>query len=598
VAGSEIIELEQLKDRYYEPGLWKKLLSYSDEPLRNIEKFDRVRLYPKINLGQITPEKPVLEIKLINQGGGMGKVPVYINGKEAFADARVFALNIPDTLHPEVRAVLQKIELEKLSQKDSLVILIDLQDHYLIQPDADNLIEVKAYHDENWLVSRPASTHLQAPKTWKSILKKRGGDGDDDDKKKTQTSEDIELEEEDLFSEPSFYVLCIGVSEYANSEINLAFSSKDASDIQNALQIAGKPFFESIEKNKVFTYLLNSDQTDPKKKPTKDNILATFQEIRKKVRHQDVVVVYMAGHGINWGGQEGDFYFLTQEAQSFKFEDPSILASSTVSSRELTDILNGLRAKKQILILDACHSGRAIENLTSKRDLESSTVRALDKMKDRSGLHIISGCTSGQSSHEASQYGQGILTYTLLSGIKGASLRDGQFLDVLQWFQYARERVPELVGDLGGVQEPRVFSPYGAESFDIGRLEDKQKEQIPLAKAKPLFLPSDFQDIMLFKDHLGLEKLVDEEMRDLASRGRQSHLVFLNSKDFPDAYSLSGRYEVNGNTITLKANIFKGKDSIPVSNLTLEGQKTALEDFAKDIAYEVEKVLKSVSNGK
>lgn len=44
-------------------------------------------------------------------------------------------------------------------------------------------------------------------------------------------------------------------------------------------------------------------------------------------------------------------------------------------------------------------------------------------MKDRTGTHVITGCAADAVSYEASRFGQGLLTYSLLEGMKGASLR-------------------------------------------------------------------------------------------------------------------------------------------------------------------------------
>ena len=48
VAGMDIIEFDQLKDRYWQPGLRPILLGYSNESLRQVPAFDYVRLYPEI----------------------------------------------------------------------------------------------------------------------------------------------------------------------------------------------------------------------------------------------------------------------------------------------------------------------------------------------------------------------------------------------------------------------------------------------------------------------------------------------------------------------------------------------------------------------
>ena len=48
LVGQEVIELEQLKERYYEPGLYQKVLGYDDGPLREVEQFKSLAMYPRI----------------------------------------------------------------------------------------------------------------------------------------------------------------------------------------------------------------------------------------------------------------------------------------------------------------------------------------------------------------------------------------------------------------------------------------------------------------------------------------------------------------------------------------------------------------------
>ena len=76
----EILELEQLKTRYYEPGLLQELMGYSTEKPRNIDQLGSVALYPKISKAEIQDNQ--LQLQLQERNGGMGKLSLFINGKE------------------------------------------------------------------------------------------------------------------------------------------------------------------------------------------------------------------------------------------------------------------------------------------------------------------------------------------------------------------------------------------------------------------------------------------------------------------------------------------------------------------------------------
>jgi uncharacterized caspase-like protein len=72
------------------------------------------------------------------------------------------------------------------------------------------------------------------------------------------------------------------------------------------------------------------------------------------------------------------------------------------------------------------------------------------------------GAAADRVSYEASRYGQGLLTYALLEGMRGEALDAGGRLDVRRWFDEAELRVPELAKGIGAIQQPILSSPSGS----------------------------------------------------------------------------------------------------------------------------------------
>jgi hypothetical protein len=92
-------------------------------------------------------------------------------------------------------------------------------------------------------------------------------------------------------------------------------------------------------------------------------------------------------------------------------------------------------------------------------------------------------------------------------------------------------------------------------------VDEESKKQIPLSSIKPVFVRTTFVDAESFSDDLNLSKLIDEELNLFASRGRDAQIVFLDSREFPDAYRLSGGYTQVAGKITMKLKIKGPKES-------------------------------------
>ncbi len=338
---------------------------------------------------------------------------------------------------------------------------------------------------------------------------------------------------------------------YFGEEIDLKYAAKDAEDITRALQLGARQLF-GVQKSYVYSLTTNRTKQEY---PTKKNILKALEKISATAHPLDVFILYLSGHGINYGGQDGDWYYLTQDAYtavSTAYNDPSIKNLTTLSSTELVEQVKKIAALKQVLIIDACASGKVLDNLMARKDLPSSTLRSLDRMKDRTGMHIITGSTADEVSYEASKYSQGVLTYSLLEAMRGAALRENQYIDVNILFQYAQDRVPVIAAGIGGIQSPRVFSPQGSQSFDIGLLSESDKRAIPIAKIKPVYIRSNFQDENELEDVINLGKAVDDALRETSAKGFSADYIFVDVREYPEGCKLIGRYSKENGRIKLK----------------------------------------------
>lgn len=253
----------------------------------------------------------------------------------------------------------------------------------------------------------------------------------------------------------------------------------------------------------------------------------------------------------------------------------------------MTHWINNIAAQKQVMILDACSSGKVVEDLLAVSNIPASQIRALDRMKDRTGMFVLAGSASDKVSYEASQFGQGLLTYSLLLGMSGAALKDGQSVNIMNLFQYVCDQVPEFAKDIGGVQTPTLVFPAAASSFDIGLVTDEI--EIPLQQVKPLFTRSNFQEEESFKDLIRLSKALDKQLVDASSGPSSRGVIFIDVDEYENAFSVNGRYILEEDKVTLQGRLFKGKEKL--GDFNISGDKNQSEQLVEKILDKIVQII-------
>ncbi len=538
VVGLEVIELDQLKERYYEPGLLSKVLGFSDEPLREVEGFDSVALYPAVRL-QLDTLQNKLHIRLSPRNGGVGKVSVFVNGKEVIEEA-----NPPKGF-------------EKMRDTTMTIDLLQYARYFLA--DSLNDVSVRAYNAAAWLKSAPYSI------TYRPVF--AGAKGNNQDRGAAPAR---------LDGAPNVFILSVGTANYAGTKLDLKFAGKDALDMANAFQQIGRQLLHDTP-GKVISHILTTDSS-AYPAPTKANIRQAFEAIKKDARAADLLLVYFSGHGIARGDE---FYYLTQDMSSFEVEIEG--KSRTVSNTELIRWINDIPALKQVLILDACNSGKVVESLAVlSRGLNSSQIRALEQLKDRTGMFVLTGSAADKVSYEAGQFGQGLLTYSLLEGIKGEVPDKFGHVDVMKLFRYATDRVPELAKGIGGIQTPVPVGPLGR-SFAIG-ISDSSVH-IPIASEKPVFIRNVFLDEERFDDGLGLTNALKDYLIDRTALG-DANFIYVDVSGYEAAYSMKGLYRISDDEVEVRGRLFKGRTPAGEA-FNVKGKKEDVPGLVEAIVDEV-----------
>lgn len=140
-------------------------------------------------------------------------------------------------------------------------------------------------------------------------------------------------------SKGDLYYLAFGVSKYKNSKYNLGFPHKDVSDLGDVLLAGAGKTFGRVH---VRTYV--------NEKATVENVRKA-KEFLKETKEDDTVVLFIAGHGLHSRDSAADYYFATHEI------DPKRLAETAARFEVVEDLLQGIKSRKKLFLMDTCESG-------------------------------------------------------------------------------------------------------------------------------------------------------------------------------------------------------------------------------------------------
>ncbi len=227
------------------------------------------------------------------------------------------------------------------------------------------------------------------------------------------------------------YALTIGVSQYQNAEYNLRYAAKDAKDVGALFNAAPRAAGSSI------TPVLDTQAT-------REAILQA-KKVLLEAEPNDEVVLFLAGHGML--DDKLDYYFATTDID---FEHP---ATSGLSYDDIENLLDGVKARRKLLLMDTCNSGELdkgdVETTTlAQNDAPNATikVRAVGSRSLRrnpaalgqgdlsafladlfadtrrgSGAVAISSAGGAEYALESDEWNNGVFTYALLEGLKSGS---------------------------------------------------------------------------------------------------------------------------------------------------------------------------------
>lgn len=246
----------------------------------------------------------------------------------------------------------------------------------------------------------------------------------------------------ELLATSSLHILAIGINNYMNSSYNLNYAQPDAkSFVEKLTNPVNQRIFKSINKVEIYN-----------EQATKENIIKGFKSIIERAKPEDVFVFFYAGHGsLDEDNKDADgdspFYFVPTDVTKL-YGDPEQLQKKGLSGAELRRYLTQIRSTKQIVLMDACHSGGALKGIGVRA--AGSDEKAIVQLARSSGVVWIASSGTKQYATEFDVLKHGVFTYALLEALNGINDNGDSKVTVNELKLYMEERVPELTKKYGG----------------------------------------------------------------------------------------------------------------------------------------------------
>ena len=243
---------------------------------------------------------------------------------------------------------------------------------------------------------------------------------------------------------PKRWAILIGVDKY-DDEIGIGSLKYCAADMKLLSRVLTGPGGGFDPRN----VLLMTRESPKGRTPTYSNIMNMLHVWLADVKESDDVLIAFSGHGV---AERGQVYLLPSNAKS------ATLRWTSVKLSYVRDKLAECRARRKILILDACHSGAG----KSAGKMSPDFLKALGEGK---GFVRLASCGEKQKSSEDPHLvsevskGHGVFTYYLVEGLRGEADRDGDGrIDVDEAYRYADRETRAWARRKGVRQTPWKFS--------------------------------------------------------------------------------------------------------------------------------------------
>lgn len=405
VNGLDVIPISATYNALYRPDLVREKLAGDPNGLVRAAaaRLDLTRLIasdlaPSVRLlgfkngDKVTGERVRLSAEISDRGGGIGRLEWRVNGVTLGVDSN-FERGAGDADQP-----------------------LSVSRELTLRP-GENEIELLAYNAAGLIASDPVTMRL--------ISEVAASDG-----------------------QSRLYVLAVGINDYRDSALRLAYAVPDARAISAAFQNAGQGIYADIQTSALF----DEEVTAPK-------LEQRFAELGERIRPEDVFVLFLAGHGMTLDGR---YYFVPQD---LRYTGETAIRANGIGQNQWQQWLSWIKARKSILLYDTCESGSLTGEAVANRGLEQDV--AIEKLNRAIGRAVLSAASDTGPALEGYR-GHGLFTYAVLDGISRGDTNRNALIEVTELASHIDAQVPELSQRHFGLRQIPRMRIVGS-NFPLGR---------------------------------------------------------------------------------------------------------------------------------
>lgn len=262
-------------------------------------------------------------------------------------------------------------------------------------------------------------------------------------------------------------VLLIGINSYGSNLASLSFAVKDCKKIKKVIEDITQGFHP----------IVNALYGDDESVVTIEAVNQSLSHLLAGVTTRDTILFVFSGHGV-LDSHSQELYLCLSKT------DLNSLPSTGLSIRNILNRLTESGASKQVVILDACHSGAATRSkgdgvsdsdfteptnsVTSNpqfiSNLEESLKQYVQQDDSNKHFHAFLSCSKGEQSYEdLKKLKHGIFSYYLIEGLSGQAADNQGWIHADRLWDYVSVNTRSYSKKLNVSQTPRHFKEASEE---------------------------------------------------------------------------------------------------------------------------------------